>query len=299
MKTQRIGDIRVDSITEFDHWTVDPAWLLDGATPDALAEHLPWLGPRLVEPGTGRLIMRSHAYLIRTRHHTILFDTCCGNDKERGGVDPLHRLRTPFLQNLAAAGVLPEQVDCVMCSHLHVDHVGWNTVLKNGRWVPTFPNARYLISRGEYEWWLQALAAGQGSAVSRAGFEDSVLPIVQHGRAVLVEDDHALEDELPDEVRLLPLPGHTAHHCGLVLRSRREDAILSGDTVHHPVQLARPDWVPAVPGSDRLRASQSIRELVARCIDTPTRLLTAHFPSPTAGHVLSLGEQVRFRFDER
>ena len=298
MRPQIFGDIRVDAISEMDRWLVDASMLLPDSTPEALAEHLHWLGPRLVDPVSGMLVMSMHAYLIRTRHHTILFDTCCGNDKERPGDAPPrpHRLQTPFLQNLARAGVLPEQVDYVMCSHLHFDHVGWNTRLRDGEWVPTFPNARYLVSRGEYEFWSDAVKIGFGSTYSRAAFLDSVLPIVRHGLAVLVGDDHTLEGELPDEIRYVPLIGHTQHHCGLHLQSRSQDAILTGDAIHHPVQLARNDWVQA-PCYDKDAAQQTVKDLISRCIDTPTKMLTAHFPAPTAGYVVSRREGVRFQFD--
>lgn len=296
MKTQTFGDIRVDSIAEIDYLAIEPDWLLVGATREGVAEHVHWLGPSLVEPETGNLIIRTHAYLIRTRHHTILFDTCCGNEKERPYYLPWHQLRTPFLQNLARAGVLPEQVDFVMCSHLHADHIGWNTRLHNGEWLPTFPNARYLISKGEFEWLSEAIETGRGVRPYRElAFTDSVLPVVKHGLATFVEDDHALENELPDEVRYLPLHGHTKHHCGLYLRSRSQDAIFAGDAIHHPIQLARPDWIN--PGYDNAMASQAIRDLIARCIDTPTKLLTAHFAAPTAGRVVSDGGRPRFRFD--
>jgi glyoxylase-like metal-dependent hydrolase (beta-lactamase superfamily II) len=292
MKTQVFGDIRVDSVTEFD-FTVEPSWLFKGATTDDVAEHEHWLGPRLVEPGTRNLKLLSHAYLIRTRHHTILFDTCCGNDKERPGY-VWHRLQTQFLQNLATAGVLPEQVDFVMCSHLHYDHVGWNTRLHNGEWVPTFPNARYLISRGEFDYWQEAIEAGTVWAGRTQPWTDSVLPVVKQGLATFVEDTHAFENEMPDEVRYMPLHGHTPHHCGLYLHSGSKDAIFSGDAIHHPIQFARPDLAN---GNDLAAVRHTIHGLIARCIDTPTKLMTAHFPSPTAGCVVSERGHTRFRFD--
>lgn len=295
MKTQTFGDIRVDLIPEFDQLALEPGWLLEGVTPADVAEHEHWLGARLVEPGTSKLITRSHAYLIRTRHHTILFDTCCGNDKERPGYTFWHRLQTPFLENLARAGVLPEQVDFVMCSHLHADHVGWNTRLQNGEWVPTFPNARYLISKGEFDWWRQAIETGSTQPQRKQPWTDSVLPVVERGLATFVEDDYAFENEMPDEVRYLPLHGHTKHHCGLYLCSRSQDAIFCGDAIHHPIQFARPDWINW--SYDRDAAIQVIRDLIARCIDTPTKLLTAHFPAPTAGRVVSDAGHARFRFD--
>ncbi|MGY2932996.1 glyoxylase-like metal-dependent hydrolase (beta-lactamase superfamily II) [Bradyrhizobium sp. GM6.1] len=295
MKTQLFGDIRVDSIPEFEYVT-KPGDLLLGVTPDDVAEHEHWLGPRHVEAGTRNLKRRSHAYLIRTRHHTILFDTCCGNDKERSYYPEWHQLRTPFLQNLARAGVLPEEVDFVMCSHLHADHIGWNTRLQNGEWVPTFPHARYLISKGEFEWWRDAIETGSVKSYRKLPFDDSVLPVVERGLATFVEDDYSLESEMPDEVRYMPLYGHTKHHCGLYLCSRSQDAIFCGDAVQHPVQLARPDWVN--PGYDAAAATQVIRDLISRCIDTPTKLLTAHFAAPTAGCIVSGPGHACFRFDD-
>lgn len=294
MKTQIFGDIRVDSIPEYES-TIAPSDLLVGVTPDDVAEHEHWLGPRHVEAGTRNLKMRSHAYLIRTRHHMILFDTCCGNDKERSYYPKWHQLRTPFLQNLARAGVLPEQVDFVMCSHLHADHIGWNTRLQDGQWVPTFPNARYLISKGEFEWWRDAISSCSVKSYRKLAFDDSVLPVVARGLAIFVEDDYSFENEMPDDVRYIPLRGHTKHHCGLYLRSRSQDAIFTGDAIHHPIQIARPDWLNA--GYDAKAASQVIRDLIARCVDTPTKLLTAHFAAPTAGCVVSGPGHARFRFD--
>ncbi|WP_439397532.1 MBL fold metallo-hydrolase [Bradyrhizobium sp. PMVTL-01] len=292
MKTQIFGDFRVDSINELE-FSVDPGWLFPGVTPEDVAKHEHWLGPRLVEPETRKLKLLSHAYLIRTRHHTILFDTCCGNDKEAPST-PWHRLRTLFIENLARAGVLPEQVDYVMCSHLHADHVGWNTRLQNGKWVPTFPNARYLISKGEFEFWRNAIETGSTQPSRKQPWTESVLPIVEHGLATFVEDTHGFENEMPDEIRYMPLYGHTKHHCGLYLRSGSQDAIFSGDAIHHPIQLARPDFIHAL---DREAGIQVLRDLIARCIDTSTKLLPAHFPSPTAGHVVSESGHARFRFD--
>ncbi|MGY2843540.1 glyoxylase-like metal-dependent hydrolase (beta-lactamase superfamily II) [Bradyrhizobium sp. USDA 4509] len=161
--------------------------------------------------------------------------------------------------------------------------------------VPTFPNARYLISKGEFDYWREEIESGRAKSSRMQPFADSVLPVVKRGLATFVEDDHAFENEMPDEVRYLPLHGHTKHHCGLYLRSRSQDAIFSGDAIHHPIQFARPDWIN--PAYDRAAASQVIRDLIARCIDTPTKLLTAHFPAPTAGGVVNVAGQARFRFD--
>lgn len=253
VKTQFFGDIRVDAIQEFDFsYAVD--WLFPNGTREDVAEQEHWLGPSLVEPGTLALKVRMHMYLIRTRHHTILFDTCCGNDKERPDFPEWHHLRTPFLENLARGGVLPEQVDFVMCSHMHADHINWNTRLENGEWVPTFPKARYLMSKGEFETWREDIASGLAKPHRKQPWVDSILPVVDRGLATFVDDDHVIENKLPDEVRYMPLHGHTKHHCGLYLRSGSKDAIFSGDAIHHPIQLVRPDLINA--SYDRETAKQ-------------------------------------------
>lgn len=297
MSGLNLGTIRIDIVTEIERWPVKASWLLPDSSAEAIAEHYEWLGPRLVDLPSNELIMSSHSYLIRTRHHNILFDTCCGNGKEREGVYPLHQLRSPYLRNLRQAGVEPHQIDYVLCSHLHVDHVGWNTHLSNGEWVPTFPNAKYLVSRREFEWWKEAVSIGNCSSVSRVGFFDSVLPVFDRGLVSFVEDDRAFEDGLPADIRYLPLPGHTPHHCGLLIGSGGEDAILCGDALHHPIQLACPDWVSLPPGVLPDLARATLRDLIARCADSPTRLLTAHFPWPTFGRVISHAGGARFAFD--
>ena len=164
---------------------------------EALAAECGWLQPHFHHPETDRLIMSVHSYVVRTPKHTILIDTCVGNDKNRPSTEPWHQLQTPWLENLRAMGVAPEEVDYVMCTHLHVDHVGWNTRLVDGRWVPTFPNAKYLFHKDEYAHWLaaeEAAQGGQGSGSSDGCFIDSVLPVMEAGQAVLVDNGHSLDD---------------------------------------------------------------------------------------------------------
>ena len=149
--------------------------------------------------------------MVRTRHHTIVVDTCVGNDRNRS-LPVWNRMQTDYPERLAAAGVVPEEVDYVFCTHMHVDHVGWNTRLEDGRFVPTFPNARYLFHRAEWEHWKETEEEIQAEVV-----KDSLLPIVDAGLAEMVENDHVIEDG----VRLLPTPGHTPGHCSLVLGEKR------------------------------------------------------------------------------
>ena len=197
--------------------------------------------------------------------------------------------------DLARAGVRPEDVDLVMCTHLHCDHVGWNTRLVDGRWVPTFPNARYLMAREEFEHFDRLHRAGPDYPVNHGAWEDSVLPVVASGQARIVEMRHQVEGDLGDGVWMEPAPGHTPGHVTVHLRAPSGEAILSGDILHHPISMALPDlsmyadWNP-----DLGRATR--RALLERCADTSTLLLTGHFPAPTAGHVVSAGDAFAFRF---
>jgi glyoxylase-like metal-dependent hydrolase (beta-lactamase superfamily II) len=295
MKTLSLGAVRIDRAIELEHVAVDPNWLLANATPDGIAEELPWLGNGLVQPVTGKLIMDFHSFVIRTVRHTVLVDTCIGNERDRAN-DPLfHMLRTDYLANLARIGVHPEEVDFVLCTHLHVDHVGWNVRRQDGEWVPTFPNARYLIGRKELDYWLDAEPRGIGSPVSRAAFRDSVLPIVQAGKADLIEDGHVVEHELDRDLRVESLPGHTLGQVGLHVRCGCYHALLTGDTIHHPIQVAKPHWhSPA--DVDPSMSTRTRRGLIDRYADTDTLLLSAHFPTPTAGRIISHGQGARFCF---
>ncbi|HEX4077532.1 MAG TPA: MBL fold metallo-hydrolase [Rhizomicrobium sp.] len=294
MQSQQIGSVAIDTVVEMARWTVDPNWLLPPATRDGVQSEIDWLGSRCVEPGTEKFILSLHSFLIRTPHHTILFDTCCGNDKERGGAFPFHRLSTPYLDRLAAAGVQPEAVDIVMCTHLHADHIGWNTRLRNGRWVPTFPNTKYIISRKENDYWTKAVREETEIPMAITAYNDSVAPVIETGQAVLVEDDGA-HDLFDDGFRLFPLNGHTPGHTGLLVTDGGRRALLTGDAIHHPVQFARPEW-GSIGEVDAAAALISRRHIIEFCADTDTLLLTGHFPDPTAGHVYSHGNGARFRF---
>jgi len=147
MIPQTIGDMTVSRIVEYEGPIFPPGFLFPDADDETLRANADWLQPAFIDPETGHLIMSFHSYVVRTPRHTILVDTCLGNHKHRPQRDFWHMRDGPYLADLAAMGIAPEDVDFVMCTHLHVDHVGWNTRLVDGRWVPTFPNARYLFGR--------------------------------------------------------------------------------------------------------------------------------------------------------
>lgn len=289
MGTVHLGDITIDKVVESVGPIFEPDFLFPEATPEAMAAAGDWLQPHFVDPASGKLVMSFHSYVVRTAHHTIVVDSCVGNDKERPARDFWHRLDTPYLDRFAALGVRPADVDFVMCTHLHVDHVGWNTRLENGRWVPTFPNATYLFAEQEFDHW-NALRQSQPDApVNHGSFDDSVLPVVEAGQAALVAMDHTLDDQ----VSLAPAPGHTPGNVTVNLQASARSAVLCGDTLHHPVQFAYPDWSSRFcddPGLSR----QSRRALIERVADTDTLLMPAHFPDPSAGTVTAAGDRFHF-----
>ena len=294
----RIGNAEIYKVDEIARMALEAKWLFPAIDEDFVRAQRHWLGDNLVEPGSTRLYMSFHSYVIRTRHHTILVDACNGNHKQRPSMPAWNELDTPYLDNLAAIGLRPEDIDIVLCTHLHADHVGWNTRLLDGRWVPTFPNARYLMARVEYEQLLaQHRADPTGAAVNRGSFADSVLPVVEHGRADMVELDHVVERELGENIWLSPACGHTAGHVFVNLGDHgRERAVFTGDVIHHPVQFADPR-IGNLADFDARQAHETRLGLMRRYADTDTLLMTGHFPSPTAGRITSHGDQFRFAFD--
>ena len=250
------------------------------ATPEALRES-PWLYPHFVNED-GSLNLSIHALLVETPGLRLVVDTCIGNDRPRGitGNQPL---ATPFLENLAEAGWDRDSVDAVVCTHLHVDHVGWNTMLVDGKWVPTFPKARYLIGKTEFEHWT---AEGEGETLAILG--DSVQPIFDAGLAELVEMDHVISPE----IRLTPTTGHTPGHVSVVIKSEGQSAVITGDMSHHPCQLAHPDWSPGFDSDPKAAATTRAR-MFAEWADQPILVIGTHYAAPTAGFVKTDGAAYR------
>ena len=258
-------------------------------------EERDWMVPRFFDPENRKVLLSIHTYVIRTKHHTILFDTCCGNHKERGGVKPFHMVDTPYLTNLAAMGCRPEDVDFVMCSHLHVDHIGWNTRLQDGKWIPTFPNAKYIISRDEAAYWETAVKNRTEVAFGITAYEDSVAPVIAAGQAMIVDAKDAVGSLLGDEFHLQPLVGHTPGHTGLFIESGGRRAVLTGDALHSPIQVLHPEW--GTSGDVDLKAAeQTRRQMIEYCTDRDILLMTGHFPAPTVGRLVTIGGIPQFRF---
>lgn len=276
----------VEMVMPFDRQSFFPE------TTDAdWAPHRPWLEPDALDPATDTLQFAMQSYVVRTSRHTILIDSCIGNHKERP-TRPAWHLKNDdaYMRALSALGLAPEDIDFVMCTHMHSDHIGWNTRLEDGRWVPTFPNARYVFSQKELEAWRDV---GHEN-FSRTPFEDSVLPIVEAGKAELVSNDYALDDE----VWLEPTPGHTPDHVAIKLASNGASAVMCGDLMHTPVQCLHPDWAPWADWDAEL-AARSRRAFLERYCETDTLVCTAHFPLPSAGRVVRAGDAFRFEFDDR
>jgi glyoxylase-like metal-dependent hydrolase (beta-lactamase superfamily II) len=279
LQSWKFGDATVTKIVDM----IEP-FSAARAYPDAdLAEfdkHTDWLTPYFYDPAQKAIILSFHSYLIRTGKHTILVDTCIGDHKSRAPMLPTWHLREgPWLANLAQAGVKPEQVDFVMCTHLHADHVGWNTKLENGRWVPTFPNARYVLHRKELES-VQAKLGQDG--YNSPSYVDSVLPVIESRQADLVDTDH----EFLKGIHVCQTPGHSPGHYCVEINSQKKRAVMSGDLIHNAVQIARPDWI-TVFCTDKQAAVAQRTKFVDAHTDQDITLFAGHFGGPTAGHIAS------------
>lgn len=292
MQALRIGEFEVHRISEFEGPYVTPQMFFPDYDPEVLRANPDMATPRVIDPETGKIVFSFHCFLVKTGHHTILIDGCLGNDKNRPQRPQFHRMRSDFLANLTnKAGVGVEDVDFVMCTHLHWDHVGWNTRLDNGRWVPTFPNARYVMARREFEHWQGVHQGGEDSPHCLA-FEDSVLPVVRAGQSLLVESDYALEDSFWFE----SAPGHTPGNVVIHARSRNDHAVFLGDVIHHQFQLMAPEW-STVACTDPVQSRATRRRLIETFAEQGTRLMPGHFPAPTAGRIVRRGAAFRYAFD--
>ena len=284
-----IGQFEINRVIESEGPFLEVQSFIPDADQAVVEANRDWLMPRFIEPASNKIILNIQSYILRTPRHTILVDTCVGNDKPRPGRPMFDRLSLPYLADLAAAGVRPEEVDFVLCTHLHVDHAGWNTQLINGRWVPTFSNAKYIFARTEYEFWERRHLDGSEGPVPNV-YDDSILPVMQAGQAVLVDADHQIDDGLWFE----PAPGHTPGNVVVNLQSQGATGVLTGDVMHHPLQLIRPEWSSRAC-EDAVQSAATRRALIERYADTDTLIAPAHFASPTMGHIISKGDGFGYR----
>jgi glyoxylase-like metal-dependent hydrolase (beta-lactamase superfamily II) len=281
MASWEIGAVKITRVLE-QLAPLPPEGLIAHIDPVRMAQHERWLKPHFMNDA-GEIILSIHALVVESAGKTIVVDTCMGNDRPLP--QGLGELTTSFLSDLEQ--VVPrESVDYVLCTHLHFDHVGWNTMLVDGEWVPTFPNAKYLFGRTEYEHW------SAGVEDENVEFQFSITPIVEAGMHELVESDH----RLTPEVKLESTPGHTPGHVSVQIESQGEMAVITGDLVHHPVQLAEPCW-SSHPDSIPELAIQTRRDFVKRYGDRPVLVIGTHFAGPTAGHIVLDADSCRFEVE--
>jgi glyoxylase-like metal-dependent hydrolase (beta-lactamase superfamily II) len=275
----QIGDVTVTSVLEVELAT-SPRFLFEGATYEMIKAQR-WLYPQFVD-ADDKCLLRIQLFMIETQGLRIAVDTCVGNDKEREA--GWHRWNYPFLERFSAAGFDPAAVDLVVSTHLHVDHVGWNTRLVDGKWIPTFPNARYLFVRPEVEHWRASMDAND-----RAIMDDSVEPIFTAGLADVVESGHRINHE----VSLESTPGHTPGHQAVRIVSDGVEAVITGDLMHHPIQCAHPDLGSSFDVEPAL-ALATRRAFMAQQVARNSLVLGTHFTTNAPGRFVPDGDVWRF-----
>ncbi|THD59576.1 MAG: MBL fold metallo-hydrolase [Bradyrhizobium sp.] len=275
----KVGKVKITKIVELE--TIGSTKFILPLASNEEIRKLPWLIPHFATD-EGRLKMSIHSLVVETPSRRIVVDTGLGNDKEGRKVPTWNNRQEPFLETMTAAGFAPDSIDTVLCTHLHVDHVGWNTRLEGGKWVPTFANARYVFGKTEYEHWRDHRDESDKVAV----FNDSVQPLADAGKADLVASDA----KIGDEITLIPTPGHSPGHMSLHIQSDGEDALLMGDVAHHPCQMAHLDW-SSTADSDPVRSAVTRRELFSRLADRPTLVIGGHF---NGGRIRRDGDAFKF-----
>ncbi len=265
-----VDGITVHRIVDIDPFALPLDFLFPEAAIEALAPHAALLDGAHVDFGDGKILLAVQSHLVRVGGRTILIDACVGEHKPRPArPDWDQRAATAYLKNLAAAGCTPADIDVVMCTHLHADHVGWNTVLESGRWVPTFPNARYVMSEREANFRTQQAALSPQA--DHGSFRDSVLPILEAGLATMADQG----DEIAENARIVALPGHAPGQIGVEMTAGATRLLFCGDAVHSPAQIIRPKWSSRFCHDPAL-AQTTRRALIERCAGNDFLLLPAH-----------------------
>ena len=285
-----IGAIRVDLVPEIRYRLMPRQFLFPDLTQADAARNSDWIPPHLLHPETLAVGMAFQAYLIRAHGQNVLVDTCNGNHKQRPHAQWQHDLRSHnFMTSLADLGLAPEDIHVVLCTHLHTDHVGWNTRLIDGTWVPTFPNARYVMNEAEFRFF-EGLVGTKGTLF--AHIEDSVLPVVEAGQADFVTDTAQVLTEIEEEVFLSPSPGHSPGHVCIHAKAKGAEAVISGDAIHHAVQLDMPDLRMRADW-DAAMAAVSRRSIMEHCAGSGALLCAGHLPEWSFGRVHEGGQAFR------
>jgi glyoxylase-like metal-dependent hydrolase (beta-lactamase superfamily II) len=287
MKTWKIGRVEITRLVEVWKWEDDIWMVLEDSKPP-IVHTQPWLLPHHVTP-EGRMFINFQAFVVKAGNRRIMIDTCIGADRERQ-FPVFTQLRTTFMQDLASLGVTPNDVDTVLCTHLHFDHVGWNTHLVDGKWVPTFPKARYLFSRKEYDHWQMLRETGGYHGINH--LSDAVDPVIEAGLVDFIAHDYAISEE----IRLLPTPGHTPGHVSVHIKSEGSEAVITGDMMHHPIQVAMPEH-PATFDMDKPAGAKTRVDFVKRFQEQPVLVIGSHFADPGAGYIVRNGATCKLKQD--
>lgn len=269
------SDIEIVPVIDEECFEIDLETMFPTSNASLLRAGGAWLAPAHLDPEFRRVRLSMKSWLIRAGHTNILVDTCIGQHKERPRHPAWHRRTSDrLLRDLAMAGLAPEDIDMVLCTHLHADHVGWNTQLCNGRWIPTFPKANYCMSGKELDD-MRAMAAASPTAVNHGALQDSILPVVEAGQSRFV----VAGDELLPGIRVESLPGHSIDHLGLLVTRQGSDALFCGDAIHSALQLLFPEWSSAFCADPKASAATRIA-MLGRVADSGIELFPAHFGGP-------------------
>jgi glyoxylase-like metal-dependent hydrolase (beta-lactamase superfamily II) len=277
----KIGDATITRIEEFYGPTYPLSKIFPECTADRIAEHKSWLAPGHYEAETGKIKLSVHSWLLQVGAKKILIDCCCGNHKVKPDRPFWHMLNTPYLDRLAAAGAKPDEIDLVMCTHLHHDHVGWNTQQKDGKWVPTFPNARYVFSKPDVDYFAKLDADPETAPAELGTFRECVVPVIEAGRADLVSGGAM---RLNDFLEIDSAPGHSPGHVFFKLESKGEKGVFTGDVLHHLLQVYYPDW-NFPKNSDAAQARVSRRKVLDYCAGSGALMLPGHIGAPFSGRI--------------
>lgn len=281
----KIGDVEIIQIVE-----LEAGKLIQSIIPQASTQNIKkilWLVPHFADQD-GNLKALVQSFLIKSNGKNILIDTCNGNNKKRPLTPDWANLQTSFLETLRSTGITEENIDIVACTHMHFDHVGWNTKLVGGKWVPTFPNATYLFAKEEYNYWVQK--PKKEVEDDHLGFGDSVSPILKAGLGKLVDEHYSIDET----IRFIPSPGHTPHHISIWIESLGKKALISGDFLHHPCQVANPDWSTIVDTFPD-RSIETRKKLLSQLADTDVLLLGSHFANPISGYIMKSNNNYMFK----
>ena len=274
MRHWKVGDVEVTRLVEVNAHTDPLSVLLKEGSPELMKKYA-WLFPHFATP-EGDMKISFQCFVVKTQNRRIMIDTCIGNDRWRV-YDIFTNMHTTFLEDLARAGCPPETIDTVLCTHLHFDHVGWNTHKVGDKWVPTFPNARYLFGKTEWEHWNRHPRDG---SVEAQHLVDSIQPVLDAGLADFIDPDH----RICEEIRLESSPGHTPGHVHAVINSRGQQAVITGDLMHHPVQFAVPGMLTNFC-MDAERACRTRSDFIRKYEDRKALIIGSHFCDPTAGWI--------------